>query len=253
MRTNLVEAFGGDTTVFAALKVTDTKGIGASDADGHGGTIQSRGMEAAIHAARHVGVARPEHMIITEEAELPNQRKSLCWPSYVPPGRPTDVYMSIAGQLANRQACHDLIEAEEERTGKMFDVVISTRPDMSWPVAMKPYCMFDLNTNYMQWDWAFLFTRDQARTSMDSVPEELWTCARMPAENPHCRKMSSSRRRTLRSVRRRRCHASDGSFPGVSDSSLGAQHGTRWLQLVSSGRGRRRLHADVPCESMYKP
>ena len=179
IKTNLIDAFGGDTTIFAALKLEDERGDRRPE---FGGLIATE-RDKVMHALHHLGLKRPEHAIVTEAAALPNSRLPVCGtPSYAQSGRAHDLFDSLVGQLNNRHACHDLISAEEERSGSAFVYVIYTRPDLSWPLPLWPHCYWDLGRTQKKWDWVIFLTREDARTNLEFVANELWTCSRLPFE-----------------------------------------------------------------------
>ena len=176
IRTHLVDAFGGDATTFAALKLDDARGDTRPE---FGGLVATS--EAAVrHALSHIGVSA-ENRLVTNASALPGARFPTCGrPRYAESGRPRDLFDSLVGQLNNRQACHTLISNAERRASFQFTYVIFARPDLSWPAPMRPYCFWDLTRTYHKWDWALLLTRSLARHVLHAVPEELWTCARVP-------------------------------------------------------------------------
>ena len=177
IKTNLIDAFGGDTTVFAALKLEDDRG---DRREGFNGLVTTE-REKVLHALQHMGLKRPEHAIISEATTLPNSRSPVCGiPAYAQVGRARDLFDSLVGQLNNRHACHDLISAEEVRSGTPFTYVIYSRPDLSWPIPVWPYCYWDLGRTQKKWDWAMFLTREEARRNLEFVANELWTCSRLP-------------------------------------------------------------------------
>ena len=181
IRTNLVEAFGGDTTVFAILKLEDQRGAGASE----GLDFLKDAEEANIrHALEFIGVKSDRHVILSNGTQLPNSRSPICGtPWYVTPGRPSDLYNSLLGQLNTRQQLYHLIEAEESRTGLAFDFIIYTRPDVSWPYPVKPFCFWDLNWTYRKLDWVLFASREAARVNLDQPANDLWNCDPMIPRN----------------------------------------------------------------------
>jgi hypothetical protein len=128
-------------TAFAVLKLQDARG----DTRHQFGSLISSSTTAVHHALAHIGVA-PRNQLLTTSAEVPNARAPRCGtPSYARNGRARDLFNSLVGQLNNKHACYDLIAAEELRTAR-FAHVIYSRPDLSWPVAVRPYCFWNLGT-----------------------------------------------------------------------------------------------------------
>lgn len=182
IRTNLVEAFGGDSTIFAVLKLKDRRGAGFSE----GMDLLTNAEEANVrHALQFIGLKREEHLILSSDSTLPNARVPSCGtPSYVTPGRPTDLYMSLIGQLNTRQHIYQLIEADESRTGLPFEYVLYVRADLTWPYPVKPFCFWDLERQYRKLDWILFVPREAARLNLDTVANDLWSCNPMVAPAP---------------------------------------------------------------------
>ena len=104
IRTNLIEAFGGDPTVFAALKLDDDRG---DRRPAFGGLVETN-RQAVLRALQHVGLRRDENAIVSANKTLPNHRFPTCGrPSYATEGRARDLFDSLVGQL-NSRACASL-------------------------------------------------------------------------------------------------------------------------------------------------
>eukprot|EP00966_Prymnesium_polylepis_P083718 1939097-Prymnesium_polylepis.1 len=76
------------------------------------------------------------------------------------------------GQLNNRRACESLIQRYESAHSARFDYVIYSRPDLSWPVAVRPFCLWDLKQRYMLGDQVLMFPRDGMEQVLEACQED---------------------------------------------------------------------------------
>ena len=167
IKTNLIEAFGGawNSTVFAAVKLGDS--IGTSDA-----VTSSRAL--VLQALRHIGGTGRHVVVANDTAALPGARDSHSCQRHRDSKRP--LYRSLVAQLNHRHACHRLIVEEEARRRALFDLVIYTRPDLVWPVAVHPYCFWMRGKVHRKRDYAFVMTRPHATWLLEQVPTALFEC-----------------------------------------------------------------------------
>ena len=87
-------------------------------------------------------------------------------------GRTNYVLRSMLGQLNNRRACLSLITRHERAHSTRFDYVIYSRPDVAWPVAMRPFCLWDLTQRYMMGDQVLMFPRAAASEVLEACQED---------------------------------------------------------------------------------
>ena len=87
---------------------------------------------------------------------------------------------SLAGQLDSRRRAYAMVVDEEGRTNLTFSHVLYTRPDLSWPISIRPYCLgFNLTHAIRKHDWAWLLPRQpDARVALRELPEAFFTCKR---------------------------------------------------------------------------
>ena len=85
---------------------------------------------------------------------------------------------SFAGQMNGRLACARLIEHEEARRRRRFAYVILTRPDMSWPYAIRPFCMWDFTRTVSKFDWVYMGPRAHAELWLKQVAIDFFDCTR---------------------------------------------------------------------------
>ena len=168
VRSNLIEAFGGDAVIFAAIKLPDhigdrTSRIATSD--------QRTRVELALS---HIG-AKGRRVILTNESRLPGSQEPQ---SCAKQPRPSEraLFDSMVAQLNNRAACHSLIVGWEVRHQSQFQFVIYARPDMVWPVAMRPYCFWDRSKLLRKRDYVYMLPRIEATKLLQEVPSDFFLC-----------------------------------------------------------------------------
>ena len=186
---HLVDAFGGDATVVADLKLRDESGEGPLahvDAD-----------EARVrHALAHIGVADRDTIIratgppdtvppcnattgmvrFSPTTPQKDERGIMVWPTHMGSSR---AYYSLLGQLRNRANCHALIErAEASRGGGRFDVVMVSRPDLVWSFPVRPYCLWNLSQPLRKHDWFYFLPRREMDAALQRPLETMLGCSR---------------------------------------------------------------------------
>lgn len=174
IRSNLVEAFGGETTAFANIMMGDQRSsvrkvvtINASEA-------------GVLHALTHIGVARRNLHIrpgLFDDSPYRDCARTISG-SKTMRALGTVRFASIVGQLSARRACYDLIVQDEQRRERRFDFIIFLRADLSWPTAIAPYCFWDLTTSFKKNDHVFFLTRANASIMLRDGPEVLFRCKR---------------------------------------------------------------------------
>ena len=184
MRRNLIDAFGGNATVFARIKVADDHAdprirdihVGAPDR-----------IDAALaQALRHLGLSRREHLQIPTEVDECPACPYLSGFHTLPDPLPqpftfeahtqsTKYLRALCGQLANRGSCNDMIVTEEQRTGLKFDRVIFARPDFQFTLPLEPFCFWrDRNENAR--DWAYVLNRAAADKLLKVPRDRFYAC-----------------------------------------------------------------------------
>lgn len=69
---------------------------------------------------------------------------------------------SLAGQLSHRRGCMELIEADETRSGKLYDSVLLMRADLAVWMPFRPHCMYNLKVARRKQDWLYWVSRHKA-------------------------------------------------------------------------------------------
>lgn len=86
---------------------------------------------------------------------------------------------SLNSQINAKVICNNLMTKTEKRMDMTFDFVMLTRPDMSWPRAVSPYCMWDLNKSYAKHDWHLMFPRQRATRLLEELPNKYFSCTEL--------------------------------------------------------------------------
>jgi hypothetical protein len=145
IRTNLFEAFGARSTVFALLKTTDN----ADKLDWGVRPVDSSAAELR-DASRVLGVA-PSHVRFVSPADepSPNEACSIRPEWFGAAGKKRGIKTWInshlrgtLGQLSSWHQCFEMVEKAEANTGEKFDLVAKVRPDTFWFQAVMPWCTF---------------------------------------------------------------------------------------------------------------
>lgn len=146
IRTNLLEAFGGDVTLLMHVKLNDKRGDQHPSAN-----AKIEPSETAVRAA----FAFVASAAARSQLELVRKSPHTACPSN------HGFDESLLAQSATRMACWRMLQTAEggQRT---HTVVIYTRCDVAWPTAIAPHCFFDLNARARLWDWVWLLPRRDA-------------------------------------------------------------------------------------------
>lgn len=187
MRQNLIDAIGGNTTVFARIKVADDHSDPRiRDIHATAGAPSSVGTTLA-RALRHLGLSRREHLQILTDANdacptCPYLSAFRTLPDPLPqPFTFADHTQSkqylrgLCGQLSNRGSCNDMIVAEERRTRLRFDRVVFVRPDFQFTLPVEPFC-FWRNRNVHARDWAYILDRRTADKLLKAPRDRFYAC-----------------------------------------------------------------------------
>lgn len=182
LRANVIDAFGAaHTTVFLNTKRIDARGDPRAS---QGRIFDEVSREDIVAAAKHLGV-RDEHIRIEDgpNVELPN-----CSNYETENGKRTQTgnvqrtqahYFSLAGQVLARKICMDMIETEENRTGKAFDFVILSRVDLTAYAPLKPFCTYNLRSaRRVGYDWFIMASREKAAALAKDPYDAFYGCKR---------------------------------------------------------------------------
>lgn len=160
IRTNLIDAFGARSTVFALLKTAD-------NSDKLGWNVPARdSSEAEVAAALAVlGVSRPNLRFATPAEEpVPNPKCQLLpeWMGKAGKRQGVKTWLNshlpgTLGQISSWSQCFALVKEHERETGVKFDLVAKVRPDTYWfvvrvtlilyPKVMILYCTMTIFKN----------------------------------------------------------------------------------------------------------
>lgn len=145
---NLLDSLGGEQIIFAYLKTTDARGDRRSK---NNGLILSD-EEKISKAINYIGIKKENYILEKNpNVQLPINLDNIKNPTYE---------LSLAGQLTNRKKVTDIMINYEKQNNITFDFIIIIRPDLSWPYACMPFCMYDLTVCRMKHDWVFWFPRE---------------------------------------------------------------------------------------------
>ena len=133
---NLVQAFGGGTTIFAHLKVRDNRN-GLTSAPGAVTRIDSD-QAFAEAALSSLGAARNNVRFANSSLPIDQSIRSCTNLTFHPSSASLRMatYLSVVGQLESRKSCFELITAAEQRTGLRYDHAFVQRADLVFPVAV---------------------------------------------------------------------------------------------------------------------
>ena len=191
LKPNLLEAFGGEYTVFADLKLGATN-WGSFGTTGYFAT-EAADRAALLRILGGLGVPGNRTRLNAGEVDV-GGCDSGAWDenltaaerrSRFPAEGARNItferayFDSLAGQMASRLDCHTMIANEEAATGQNFDSVLFSRADVAWPQPVRPFCAWDLEgAAHVKWDHILLMPRSYADAMLRDVPRQLATCAR---------------------------------------------------------------------------
>lgn len=185
IKTNFIDAYGGDLTTFAYLKLEDERGSvledGVSGGQGvHVGDLTKTDLSAVLYALRHVGVDEANMDIVVGNHSAP---EPAC-PNYKARHDGTGVrdsapyWRSLLGQIEARQKCYERIVEHERRTGKRFASVVFSRPDLAWPFPLLPWCYHHYSINRKKQDWIWWLNRDDVEEALHRPYADMYSCRR---------------------------------------------------------------------------
>mmetsp|Transcript_32244 Transcript_32244/g.102814 ORF Transcript_32244/g.102814 Transcript_32244/m.102814 type:complete len:330 (-) Transcript_32244:189-1178(-) len=181
---NLVEPFGANVTTFLYLKLHDhsTKGktrtenlaVAVDLTRGHGDLVEAQ-------ASRLPNVASAE--IVEDDVTFTQPRGCGHGFRYTADNstgtawRAEETWQMLVGQLYNQYWCGRAIESYARRTGVRFDVVLKSRPDVTFTSPMPPYCAFDYATKACSArDWMFMIPGSVAVDALKRGFQEFQSC-----------------------------------------------------------------------------
>lgn len=98
--------------------------------------------------------------------------------------RAEETWQMLVGQLYNLNWCGAAIEDYQRRTGVAFDVVVKTRPDVTFVSPMPPFCAFDYATKACSArDWLFMLPGSVAVKGLKRGFEEFLQCKTIMNQN----------------------------------------------------------------------
>jgi hypothetical protein len=188
LRTNLLDAYGGEQTRFAFIKL--------EDANGHPNwhrPIHTRDEAPVRETLGWLGV-KVEHMHIEHVRPVPyppcnaynRSRTDSLITDDLPDGRPDphrwgrshEYFESLLGQLDARKQCYEALLAEETSHGMQFDLLVYTRPDLSWPMAVRPHCLWSGCVRKDDWVWLGI-RRIEVERALMQAHRDLYSCRRI--------------------------------------------------------------------------
>lgn len=171
LRTNLIEAFGGNADLFAYIRLID----GHSNPAFKDSVVDGADVRAAL---LHIGVP-------VEHSEVDSTTANVTMPECAVASHNAPVswdnprYQASAfGQIHNRYKCYSAIADAEARHDQRYEYVITVRPDLVWPVAVRPYCFWDLGLGWHKMDWIFMTPRTGMERALMEPYKGLAECTR---------------------------------------------------------------------------
>ncbi|KAH8043487.1 hypothetical protein JL722_15197 [Aureococcus anophagefferens] len=182
-KANFIDAYGGNLTTFAYLKLEDERGSvledGVSAKQGvRVGDTTRADLSSVLYALRHIGVdeARMDLVLGNHSAPAPacgdyrarhdglGVRDSLAY------------YKSLLGQIENRKKCYDMVVAHESLRASPRPSY--SRPDLAWPFPIVPWCAHNYFTNRKKQDWIWWLTRADAKEALSRPHDDMYGCRR---------------------------------------------------------------------------
>ena len=185
LKANFIDAYGGNLTTFAYLKLEDERGSvledGVSAKQGvRVGDTTRADLSSVLYALRHIGVdeARMDLVLGNHSAPAPACGDYTARHDGLGVRNSRAYYKSLLGQIENRKKCYDMVVAHEERTGVRFASVIFARPDLAWPFPIVPWCAHNYFTNRKKQDWIWWLTRADAKEALLRPHDDMYGCRR---------------------------------------------------------------------------
>ncbi|KAJ8603280.1 hypothetical protein CTAYLR_006939 [Chrysophaeum taylorii] len=183
--TNLVASFGANVTTFLYLKLHDhsTKGKDRLEnlklaVDMRVGDKHKEDVRRMAHRMPNVsGLALIEDDVVFRQPPCQKSREFRVDNKSGTAWRTEETWQMLVGQLYNQYWCGVSIEQYERDTGVKFDVVIKSRPDVTFAGPAPPYCAFDYDTKACTArDWLFMLPGSVAVKALKRGYEEFEMC-----------------------------------------------------------------------------
>jgi len=190
---NLVAPFGANVTTFLYLKLHDRSTKGKTRAENLRAAVDTR-----LHAkhVEDIGVAAsklPAPVNVTlvgedvvfrqppcahsREFRVADNATGTAW-------REEETWQMLVGQLHNQYWCGRAVDEYSRRTGVSFDVVIKSRPDVTFAGPAPPYCAFDYETKACSSrDWLFMLPGSVAVKALTRGYDEFLACRTLMNRN----------------------------------------------------------------------
>jgi len=134
-QSHFIEAFGGDVVTFAALNIP------SPGTDHWYPSVQD--VAAVKKALAHLGVSEQNQRLFYPPNDLVNQSSLPTCGHY--PMTVSNIdrghFIATFAQMTNRKNCMELIEADEQASGRTFEYVMLQRADMMWLRPVSPHCL----------------------------------------------------------------------------------------------------------------
>ena len=163
IRTNLVEAFGGNVTLFAAIKLRDSRG----DTSARNSALIQPSEAAVKRALLHIAGAATHTVLNISRVDWlqPCHGLSVRYRSNEPVRPHSREYVlanAYLQQAAARYICLQMMQDDEVQRSHVHDFVVYLRPDVSWLFAVKPFFFWDLSSRTRLRNWVWMFPRTNA-------------------------------------------------------------------------------------------
>ena len=91
--------------------------------------------------------------------------------------REEEMWQMLVGQIYNQYWCGEAIERYTRTTGVSFDVVLKSRPDVTFATPIPPFCAFDYTTKACSArDWIFMLPGSVAVKALKRGYDEFNSC-----------------------------------------------------------------------------
>lgn len=165
IRTNLVEAFGGQTTVFVNVKLKDDRG----DRRLMYGRLITPSYKDTLAAVR--ALDQTAHRVVSRIR--PGEWNGPCSDSMILKGRRHDLSHSLHQQAMSRAESLEMLLADEARHNITYQTVIFTRPDVAWPLPIRPWCWWPTEIRSRLTDWSWIFPRRDSEVFLGGPRSQL--------------------------------------------------------------------------------
>ena len=142
MRKNLIEAFGGNPTVFAALRLEDVPAKGQRDYNFSSISVHDVSDLDDVFSHNMLNPSMVSYLPTVSDVVLEaesGQLSSECETGFVKIAKNRG---RMVGMFEAIETCFDLVEEYEEDHEMKFDWVVRVRPDSLWTSSMEPYCFW---------------------------------------------------------------------------------------------------------------